>query len=801
MSKFQFTVYDLTGKPKSRYEVKERSLTTQVSKATQKHHIIIVDRSGSMSYSMPELKESVKKTLALHEYHDDSMLVSLLSYSSMGDLTTHFVAKPVSKIDPSEIDKLRATYSTCISQSLVAVKSIINKNHVTGITLHSDGFANDPSSFTEKKSIFDACEQLAKENVFINTIAHSDYADFQLLSGVANKVSGRCVRATGIKQLYDSIIQTFEALKTGNLAVSHIDMEGADYLVYLSPGDKKVIGSSTNFDLSGIDKTKPGSLYSFTKISLNNASSSPIDQNHPALFAFARAMLAEGNVNMAKYILASTGNVDVFNKHWKASTVPALANMAGEFESLAFGETKSVALLNGPVKVDDSLTVLKVLQTIEQHKDGITLDVESFLKGYDRRGVKRIPGSRDDNGVLTEPSLELEMIGEKGRASISSLDISTTSANVSINTTQKCRLVKKADKTPILKVAGIAVDSLPSFRSYTIVGDGELTVETIPVYISDKKAFEALAALGVLYLGSQKASKFDFAVKYEIVLKDLPITKVSVDTKNLQDVIRDLFVAKILSSMIGATLKEESDKYTPEQVAELEKNYLSKNLYINFPTTNEYSDLEQAIKDGKVDVRSSFKIKFGTDGILGFSSFKSANEFFKRGYDYFGSSSEADCTSLMDQHLWAEKKMSAKVKITSADALQKKVFDYILGLNKKDEAGVAKVLKDAGITHMYDLLGFSNKENLVKALSDAQRALDKYIQNVYMENIFPVVFFIGSFGMAPDEWNASAMTADTLKQQWPDAKIGKAEADGMFFKTGEVVFGVNSERRYVSIVR
>ena len=804
MNSFQFSVFGFDGKIREKYMVEERSLTTKVPKVSQKHHIVIVDRSGSMCRDMQYLKDSLKKVIALHEYHYENMLLSLLSYSSMGDLTTHFVAKPVSKIDPAEIDRLRATNLTCISQSLEAVRKIINKNHVTGITLHSDGFANDPSSFSEKKAIFDACEQLAKENVFVNTIAHSDYADFQLLSSVANKVSGHCIKATGIKQLYDSVVETFATLKTGALAISHITLDKDNYLLYLSPNEKKIIGSSADFDLSGIDFSNQGKVYGFRKIGNDVDTNNPTQQADPAVYAFARAKLAEGNINMAKYVLSSTGDVGMFGKHWRASTGPALAEFAKDLEQVAFGNVKPVGLLGKPIKIDDNLTVLKVLSVIDEHKNGISLSLPNFLAKYDRRGIKRIPGERDDNGNLTEPTFDIEYVGEKNCAAIRGLDVSMTSANVSLSVTQKCQLVKKSDRTPIVKVAGIAVDSLQSFRNYTIVGDGELTIDEIPIYFIEVSAFKALSQLGVLYCGSDKASKFDFNKEYKIVLKDLPITKISVDSGKFDEVLKKLFVAKIVSSFADATLKEESEKFTGEQIAELKKHYLSKNLNINFPTTTEYADLDEAIKNGKVDVRSAFKIQFGVDGILGFNSFRSANDFIDRMYAPENPNGDVDCSLVLNKVKWTNKKLSAKSKTTVADVFQKKVFDYLLfGENAGDSVGVKDVLKESGCTELLQCIckGNSSKDDIVKALSIAQKNLSKYVQELYMTNVFPVTFFIGTFGMAPDDWNALAMSADSLKQIWTEAKISKSEAEGMFYKTGNVVFGINAEKRYVSVDR
>jgi len=812
MSEMKFQVYDFSGKVRNRFVVNERSFTGTVPKVTKKHHIMIVDRSGSMYGCMNDLKESLKKILALHEYTDESMLVSLVSYSSKGDVTVHFQAKPVTQISPSEIDRLRATNMTCISQSLELIRGMIDKNHATGITLHSDGFANDPSSFTEKNAIFAACAQLAKENVFVNTVAHSDYADFQLLSAVANKVSGRCVKVNGVKQLYDSIVDTFNVLKSGASAVSHVDLNPDDYLLYVSPSDGRIIGGASGMDLAAVDPAHPGNMYGLKEVDEKtyNANFAPEVQASPVVYAFARAKLAEGNVNMAKYLLASIANAVLFETYWRTSTSSDLAKLAKALEEQAFGKVSNSVVLDKPIVIKDTVTVLDVLSVIDKYKGAFVLCVDEFLKGYDRRGIKRINGYRDDNGNLVEPWLELDLTGDKTKASVTGIDVSTTSANVSLCVIQKCRLIKRAERTPITQVAGVMVDSLTSFRSYTVVGDGELTVNCIPVYISDKNAFEELKNLGVLTttdksLGTQKATSFEFSTKYEIVLSNLPITKISIDSGKLDGVIKEIFLAKILGSFFSSAVKEESVTLTAEQVAELTKYYLSKNLNINFPTTTPYVKLDDAISSGKIDVRSSFKIRFGTNGVYGTDSFRSANDFIERMYAPVGSAKgdEYDCSKVLECIQWTEKALSTKSKSTVADGLQKMVFDFLL-LGKRDTAGVAPLLEEAKADSVVEIINNcamrkSSKENLVKAFTDAAKAVEKYSQKLYMEYMFPVTFYVGSFGMAPDEWNSPVLSADAVKKQWPDAKIGKNETDGLFFKTGETVFGITAEKRYVSI--
>jgi hypothetical protein len=806
MKSFKFTVYNLKGTPKQRYVVTQKDLASSltVPKTTKKHHIIIVDRSGSMYYDMPALKESLKKILALHEYADESMLVSLMSYSTYGDLTTHFSQKPVSQVKPSDIDELRSTGMTCISQSLVAVKSLIDKNHVTGITLHSDGFANDPSSFSEKTAIMAACEQLSKENVFVNTVSHGNYSDYQMLSGIANKVSGKCIRALAIKELYDSIVGTFETLSKGSVAVTTVPLAPSDYLLYISPSDSKIIGLASDLALSGIDPKNPGSAWGFKKVSEAEYSkaSDQESQFQLAVYAFARARLAEGNIGEAKSIMASIGNIDFFNKHvFTASTAMELAEWAIALEDAVF-TGKVPQATTGNIKLDDSVTVMDVLNVIDENKDGITLNVTEFLKGYKRRGVKRVQGERDDSGVLVEPWLETEVLGEKSLAHISGLDISTTSANASINTTQRCRLIKKADKTPINQVAGVMVDDLKQYRSYNIVADGELVVKEIPVSISTKQAFEALLATGLLRSGDTKAKAFKAGSDYRVSLEGLLVTKLLESAATTFDAaIRQMFYAKVIANLINSILAEKSADFTGEQIAELKKHYLSKSLFLNFPTTNEYTDLQEAIKAGRIDVQSSYKVTVGVDGILGFDSFRSSNEFLDRMYIPEGwGKDKVKCPLLLDKQTWTKKALSKKASPTLADAIQEKIFDaVVLGIKSPDDlvANIGKVISSFHVAGRWT----PSSKDAIENLTSAQRALNKYADEIYMKELFPVVFFIGAFGMAPDNWDAKAMCADDLKKVWPDVKLGKADADGIFYVVGNCAFEITSEKRYVTIDR
>ena len=77
------------------------------------------------------------------------------------------------------------------------------------------------------------------------------------------------------------------------------------------------------------------------------------------------------------------------------------------------------------------------------------------------------------------------------------------------------------------------------------------------------------------------------------------------------------------------------DMFISAQVDELKKHYLSKNLYLNFPTTTEYDNLKIALNDEIIDSQLSHKIDIGNLEILNLSKLHSANKFLDRRYQAY----------------------------------------------------------------------------------------------------------------------------------------------------------------------
>src|SRR4051812_13789159 len=151
----RFVLYTPLGKERPSYEVRRAEIERPAEPVGEKsvaHSILVIDRSGSMSPYMQDLKDTLVKILTLEEYRNFNLLVTLISYSGSGDLTVHFQRSPIAEImgrdskQIAEIRKIRATALTCVSQALKLADSLVRADELTAITLHSDGYANDPSA-------------------------------------------------------------------------------------------------------------------------------------------------------------------------------------------------------------------------------------------------------------------------------------------------------------------------------------------------------------------------------------------------------------------------------------------------------------------------------------------------------------------------------------------------------------------------------------------------------------------------------------------------------------------------------
>jgi von Willebrand factor type A domain len=805
----KFTLYNLAGKEKAYYLVDKVNLqiNVEISEKAVAHSIIIIDRSGSMSYDIAALKDTLIKLLTLDEYINFQLVITLISYSSKKDVTCHFQRVPIQEVMKQnspyleEIKKISATYLTCISQGLQMAKSLIKKEELTAITLHSDGYANDSSPSAEAKALLEICEELKSMDVFVNTIAYSNASDFKLLSKIANTVSGVCIKAGDVKEVYNAIYSTSKLLG-GAVAAAMEETLAADYSyqVFFSISAKKINGTNQTLKIFGIKPEDDGVIYKYKQISqvaYEQLKDVPVAQNDESVYVFAKANLAEGNLNTAKYAIASTFNATLTERHAKALTNQEIANFAQDIEiALFYPNILREHEILDKVKVNNRISLLELIKIFEEYRSSIIINIKHLQDNYQRKGIKRVNGVRDENGNLVKPWLTTEYIDIGEYVGMGGFEINQNTATINMLVTRKVKLVKSEDKTPIIEVAGLLVNDLAAFNNYTIVSDGEINVKSLQVKISNKKAFDLLKKAGIL-----ETEKFDFKSEYTINLENLPLVSFDERYSSIDNLFSELAQIKVLSSIVSAHLKEESDVFLPEQLDELKKHYLSKNLYINFPTTNEYNDIQEAVANGTVDLRVSYKIDIGSKDILNLGKLHSANKFLDRMYQvYDKETGEIFAKPTFDMALneniaFRHKQLSSRTKITTVDDLMKLIFDDFLGL--EDNQIVAAILSKVGADSLVRVLHNPvSKEEMIAAFTEANKKLEKYAEKIYREKISPLVFYIGSTGLLPDEMSAKAMTAEELALLYPNLQFSANEQEGTFFQVGESIISVYAQIEY-----
>ncbi|MFP3325837.1 hypothetical protein R0K05_22540, partial [Planococcus sp. SIMBA_160] len=62
------------------------------------HHIFILDVSGSMCSDLPDIRKTVEEILTLDEFNAPDLRVSLITYSSHGDVRLHFEKVTVEEV-------------------------------------------------------------------------------------------------------------------------------------------------------------------------------------------------------------------------------------------------------------------------------------------------------------------------------------------------------------------------------------------------------------------------------------------------------------------------------------------------------------------------------------------------------------------------------------------------------------------------------------------------------------------------------------------------------------------------------
>lgn len=617
---------------------------------------------------------------------------------------------------------------------------------------------------------------------------------------VENKIKFTIYNLLGEEKAYYSADKiNLENLRIWSNSVTKIEETLAidySYQVFISESARKIECTAVILKIEDLEPEDTGIIYKYKQISQEtyNQLEVPVVQNHQSVYAFVKANLVSGNLNIAKYTLFSTFNRSLIARHIKALTNQQLTNFESDIETAIFDSEVMGSSESMDMGKSNKISLLELIKILESHRHSIIINLKHLRENYQYKGVKRLKGSRDIDGNLVEPWLRTEYIDDGEYVGMGCFEINRNTATINMLITRRVKLVKAEDDTPIIEVAGLLANNLTSYNNYTIVSDRQLHIKSLKVKISNKKTFDLLKEKGVI-----NAEKFDFRACYTIDLENLPLVPLDGKYNNIEGLFNQIAEVKILASIISAHLKQESDTFVPEQLDELKQHYLSEHLYLNFPTTK---------AEGVVDTRISYKIDIGSQDILNLSKLYSANKFLERRYEVYDietgeifSKPNFEMT-LKDNIAVRQKPLSSRMKITQVDELMKPIFDDFLGIENNGK--FMRILAKVGDETLLGILQDKSKDEIVEkqeiiaAFTAAKIKLDEYVEKIYRDRISPLVFYIGCTGVLPDGIEGKVMSGIQLAAKYPNLHFSKDEAEGLFFEVGDSLIGVCEKVEYCS---
>ena len=746
------------------------------------HHIFVGDRSGSMWGDVEGYKNTMKQVLAVEDITNEGVETSLISFSSHKDVTLHWSGVPVSEVNDlsnpymGEIDSIRATFLTGISQGLYLALEQVKPGQTTGITLFTDGYANDPSSSAENKALDAFVQKVQAEypNVFVNCIGYRDWCDWPRMEAIANALSGRCVKAKSFKTVLEAMKDT-QALLAGNLrpALKVSGEEGKILMaVNRTTGQVNAANLGESLSLRGVGEDDEVSILRIAKGErIKNTPKGTPALEKDSMFlagAMARAYLSLGAMRTAKEVLFSTGNKTLWVEHQSAMTPSSLAALNEDLTQwVVSGNNEAYDIGRNTRPPHNLFDLAEAINSLPPKSLGI--DKDSFYSNYRRRSVKRVPGKRNEDGSLTPPNAEL-VPRKNARTYVKTLEFNKSDASVQISTETASWVKRLSDGEVLEEVNFVSLDALRDFRSYTLVSSGERNVEVLPLEVYTERAWNALTP----FMLPHQVRTFKPGQKAKIALKKFRMdsdTCMSPEDISEAITVRNVATAKVklLSAMQD---KDAASPFTSDQVAALREVHLTPALYFSAPSTYHYVNKEEATKKGQIDSYTRYKVNFGNLGILTPSDFRSGNAFLARRYNVTLEGAKVSKPTL-DSYLGGAEYSAKVAKDTEADKIMAEVADnYLLTGDRMDNAGITRKLKEA--------------KGQVEAANEAFRSL---------------VMEIGCTGLLPAELEEAAARyePEAFAAQY-GIKLKKAQKEGIFYVLpGEVVISVTPETSWYTV--
>lgn len=521
------------------------------------NHIVVIDCSGSMYGELPKIREQLKKRIPKLMKKDDTL--SVIWFSGRNEFGTLLEAEPVATLtELKEVNNAIDRYLQCVGltgfkEPIQEAKKLIdrvskkNKNPFALIFM-SDGWDNQWSKPDILKAIEDTASGLSSTTI----VEYGNYADRQLLAKMAEKAGGTLIAAENFDK-YAPVLEAALNKQVSGAPRVEVPIEGDPIggFTYMLEGtdilsfevDKgKVAVPADQTELWYLSPASVGAK-GRNLVALSKDDSSPnTDSADLVALKGAYAAISLFSVRMQPNVvlplLKATGDVQFIQQFGGCFGKQKYTEFMDAAKAAAFDAKTRYTAGWDPNKVppDDAFTVLHFLKVLNSDDENrILLDSKDFK--YTRIGRPAIPVVEKDKDGKDIPALEFESTDSEDGYSVSTLTYNEERPNVSV-------LIKKdgtVDISKRLKGSGFE-KKIPKkfstfiYRNYTIIRDGIINVERLPVRMTAgtvkqllKDGFPIDAVQGLDGEAADKAvarlkkAADDRPVSFVVDLKALPV--------------------------------------------------------------------------------------------------------------------------------------------------------------------------------------------------------------------------------------------------------------------------------------
>jgi hypothetical protein len=459
------------------------------------NHIFVIDCSGSMCYDLPKIRTQMKNKLPSLLKQDDT--VSLVWFSGKGEF-----GKLVEKIkvnDLNDLNRLNTAIDrwlqpmgcTGFVEPLQSVKELCNTNDVYSMMFLTDGCDNEWS----RNQIINASEELATLLANAVFVEYGFYCNHQLLTEMADATNGAVVFAEDFDK-YDPI---FDGICKRKITNKRIEVEvgtPVENFVW-SCGDAGAITYK-------VDNGKVYVPEDVDEVFWFTDESDSTVTDWKALYQGLSALALNRKSEFVRKQLSDIGDVALYNQYSNAFGKQNLYDFAemlrkaGEDDTMRFTQGKQTGLQ----PKEDAYTVLNLLYDLKQgdaqvdmsklhyNRIGRATEMSAELSKKETEAltesiansssIKEIKEYTDEAVRLATERSKMRFASSNSLTKISSFSYNETRPNVSMLFNLKGTVGLPSDAPSALP------HDFPTtiFRNYTVIKDGLLNIEQLPVVVA-----------------------------------------------------------------------------------------------------------------------------------------------------------------------------------------------------------------------------------------------------------------------------------------------------------------------------